>query len=113
MNVIARFVPLLALTALSTLSGCGSNPTCGADGGNFDSVTICPGASRTCANAPCSVVYMMPEGAGRYQVTGNGVLIGEYPAGEKANLGAFWDSQYFDVVGADAPRAYVFIGVAR
>jgi hypothetical protein len=52
----------------------------------------------------------MPEGSGRYRVTGNQVLIGEFPAGERIHLGSFWDSQYFDVVGMDVPRAYVFMG---
>ena len=113
MNMVARFGPLLALALLLTLSGCASNPTCGADSRNFDSVTICPGASRTCAATPCAVYYVMPAGTGSYQVTGNGVMIGEYSAGKKAHLGAFWDSQYFDIVGADAARAFVFMGNVR
>ena len=40
-------------------------------------------------------------------------MIGEYSAGKKAHLGAFWDSQYFDIVGADAARAFVFMGNVR
>ena len=113
MNASARFFPLLALAALSVLSGCASNPTCGADSRNFDSVTICPGASRTCATTPCAVYYVMPEGSGRYQVTGNQVLIGEFSVGETVHLGSFWDSQYFDIVGAEYPRAFVFMGDIR
>ena len=110
MNAITRFGPPLALAALATLSGCASNPSCGDDRENFDVVTICPGASRSCGESPCTVYYLMPEGSGDYQVIGNGIDIGEFSAGEKANLGAFWESYYFDIVGADVPRAYIFIG---
>ena len=110
MNAITRFGLLFSLVALATLSGCASNPSCGDDRENFDVVTICPGASRSCGASPCTVYYLMPEGSGDYQVIGNGIDIGEFPAGEKANLGAYWESYYFDIVGADVPRAYIFIG---
>ena len=110
MNTITRFGPPIALAVLSALSGCASNPSCGDDRGNFDAVTICPGASRSCAAVPCTVYYLMPEGSGDYQVIGNGIDIGEFSAGEKVTLGAFWESYYFDIVGADIPRAYIFIG---
>jgi len=73
-------------------------------------ITLCPGASRACAAVPCTVNYEMPEGSGNYRVIGNGIVIGDYPAGEKVNLGAYWESYYFDIEGADVPRSYVFIG---
>ncbi len=110
MHMITRFGPPLTLAALSTLSGCASNPSCGDGSSNFDVITLCPGASRSCSTVPCTVYYVMPEGTGSYQVTGNGIDVGEYPAGKKVNIGSYWESYYFDIVGADVPRAYAFMG---
>ena len=110
MKTISRFTSLLALASMATLGGCASSPACNTDSGNYDVITICPGASRACAVAPCTVYYEMPEGSGDYQVIGNGLRIGDFPAGKKVSLGAYWESYYFDIEGADVPRAYVFIG---
>jgi len=110
MKMTIRRGPLLCLAMLAALSGCAANPVCDDDQGSIDAVTLCPGASKSCNDSPCTIYYLMPDGSGDYLVTGNGIRIGEFPPGEKVNLGAYWESYYFDVVGADVARAYVFIG---
>ena len=110
MKMNSRCNHVLAVAALAALSGCSSNPVCDTDDGNYDVITLCPGASRTCAAVPCTVYYEMPDGSGDYQVIGNGIRIGGFPAGEKVNLGSYWESYYFDIEGANVPRSYVFIG---
>jgi hypothetical protein len=42
-------------------------------------------------------------------VTGNEVRIGSYPAGQTVNLGQYFSSQAFKIVGANVRPAYVYI----
>jgi hypothetical protein len=51
----------------------------------------------------------MPAGSGSYEVTGNEVTIGTFPAGETVNLGNYYQSQAFAIKGADVPKACVYI----
>jgi len=74
--------------------------------GNFEQVTLCPGATAVCASEPCSVLFQMPPGDGEYQVTSNNLDLGTFPAGQTVNLGAFWrGTHYIEVQGSDAPVA--------
>ena len=47
--------------------------------------------------------------SGSYEVSGNSVTIGTYPAGETVNLGNYFESQALEVIGACVPKAYVYI----
>jgi hypothetical protein len=94
------------------LAGCGAgfsrSTACG--GNNFEGVELVPGCSAICAQEPCKVWFVMPEGAGSYPVRGKAVAIGEYPAGQTVFLGSFWrGSHQFVVEGMDAPPAYLFV----
>ena len=105
-----RKVALLAIAAslatLGLLSGCASNET----SSSFGEVTLRPGDSKNCVTAPCTILFVMPEGTGTYTLTeGGGFKLGDYPAGETVNLGAYYTSTAFQVVGADVPTARVFI----
>lgn len=75
--------------------------------GNFEQVTLCPGASALCATDPCTVLFRMPPGEGEYQVTSNNLDRGTFPAGQTADLGAFWrGTHYIEVQDSGAPAAY-------
>jgi len=74
------------LTALA-LGGCASSAT------GVISITVKPGDTGTCESAPCQVKLVMPPGTGSYEVTGNEVRVGTYPAGQTVNLGGYWDSK--------------------
>jgi hypothetical protein len=93
------------LTALA-LGGCASSanyPT------GVISITVKPGDTGTCESAPCQVKLVMPPGSGSYEVTGNEVRVGTYPAGQTVNLGGYWESQKFDIVGANVAPVYVYV----
>jgi hypothetical protein len=49
----------------------------------------------------------MPSGQGSYEVTGNQVRVGTYPAGRTVNLGGYYESQKFVIVGAKVAPVYV------
>jgi hypothetical protein len=55
----------------------------------------------------------MPPGTGSFEVTGNEVKIGTYPAGQVADLGSFWQTQAFEIKGANVPKAYAYIPQQR
>jgi hypothetical protein len=74
-------------------------------------ITVKPGDTGTCAISPCRVLFEMPAGEGNYQVLGNQVELGEYPAGKTVNLGNYYEPIAIEVVGADLPKTYVYIPV--
>jgi hypothetical protein len=75
----------------------------------FDQLTLSPGDTGTCTSSPCRVFLQIPAGTGSYEVTANEVRVGEFPAGEKADLGSFWQSQAFEIEGLEVPKAYAYI----
>jgi len=78
--------------------------------GNFEEVTLCPGASAICASEPCNALFQMPPGEGEYQVTSNNLDLGTFPAGQTVNLGAFWrGAHHIEVQGSDAPDAHFWV----
>jgi hypothetical protein len=72
-------------------------------------LTLKPGETGTCQSSPCQVSLVMPPGTGTYEVTGNEVKIGDFPAGQTVSLGSLFGSNAIKVVGADVPPAYVYI----
>ncbi len=76
-------------------------------------VTVAPGQTGTCAISPCRVLLEMPPGDGEYRVTGNRITLGTYPAGKTVDLGNFFDPIAIDIVGADVPRAFVYIPIVK
>ena len=72
-------------------------------------ITVSPGETGNCESAPCSVSLVMPAGSGNYEVTGNEVSLGTFPAGQTVKIGSFWQSQAIEVKGAGVPKAYVYI----
>lgn len=74
-----------------------------------NAITVAPGETGTCATSPCQVTLQMPPGDGSYEVTGNEIKIGTYPAGEAVNLGNYFESQSFAIKGAGVKKAYVYI----
>jgi hypothetical protein len=98
---------LLAVTVVATIGGCAGGIQEDPSGAN--AVTVKPGQTANCATSPCAISLVMPAGRGRYEVTGNSVTIGTYPAGETVNLGNYFESQALEVIGACVPKAYVYI----
>jgi hypothetical protein len=98
---------LLAVTVAATIGGCAGGIQEDPSGAN--AVTVKPGQTANCATSPCAISLVMPAGSGSYEVTGNQVTIGTYPAGETVNLGNYFKSQALEVIGADVPKAYVYI----
>jgi hypothetical protein len=98
---------LLAVTVAASIGGCASGIQEDPSGAN--AVTVKPGQTANCATSPCAISLVMPAGSGSYEVTGNSVTIGTYPAGETVNLGNYFQSQALAVEGADVPKAYVYI----
>ena len=93
------------LTAL-VLSSCGNvkeDPT------GAVAITVKPGETGTCETSPCAVSLVMPAGSGSYEVTGNEVSIGTFPAGQTVKLGSFFKTQAIEVKGAGVPKTYVYI----
>jgi hypothetical protein len=80
---------------------------------NVGEVKLAPGKSESCFASPCTVSFVMPEGAGTYEVVQddpNGTKLGDFPAGETVNLGNFYSSTVFFVKGGDFKPAHVWIG---
>ena len=98
---------LLAITVATTVGGCAGGVQEDPSGAN--AVTVKPGQTANCATSPCAISLVMPAGSGSYAVSGNSVTIGTYPAGETVNLGNYFESQALEVIGADVPKAYVYI----
>ena len=98
---------LLAVTVVATIGGCAGGIQEDPSGAN--AVTVKPGQTANCATSPCAISLVMPAGSGSYEVTGNSVTIGTFPAGETVNLGNYFKSQALEVIGADVRKAYVYI----
>ena len=79
----------------------------------FDKVTLGPGDTGNCTSSPCQVLLKMPPGTGTFEVTANQVKVGTYPAGQVVSLGSFWQSQAFEIKGANVPKAYAYIPNTR
>jgi hypothetical protein len=95
------------LAAAAVLAGCASTGNNSITG--FDRLTLSPGDTGQCESSPCQVFLKMPAGSGSFEVIGNQVRVGTYPAGQTAFLGSFWSSQAFQIRGMDAPKAYAYI----
>ena len=96
----------ISLFVAGMLAGCASSPN---DPTGAIAITVKPGDTGTCDTSPCQVSLVMPPGSGSYEVRGNQVKVGSYPAGKTVNLGSFWDTQRFDIIGAKVPPVYVYI----
>ena len=96
---------LAVVLAAAVLTGCNvkEDPT------GVIAITVSPGETGNCETSPCQISLVMPAGSGSYEVTGNQVSLGTYPAGQTVNIGSFWQSQAIEVRGADVPKAYVYI----
>jgi hypothetical protein len=101
---------LVSTGALCLLSACAATGTSVSD---FDQVTLAPGDTGHCDCNPCRVSLQMPPGTGSYEVRGNEVKIGSYPAGQVADLGSFWQTQAFEIKGANVAKAYAYIPQQR
>lgn len=97
---------VISAIGLSVLTACASS---GDQVSGVMQVTIKPGDTANCDSSPCQVSFQMPPGSGTYEVTGNEVKIGDFPAGETVSLGSLWSSNAIKVVGANVPTAYVYI----
>lgn len=96
----------LATLATLALAACANSPN---EPTGVISITVKPGDTGTCESAPCQVKLVMPPGKGSFEVTGNEVKVGTFPAGQTVNLGGYWSSQKFAIVGAGVPPVYVYI----
>ena len=96
---------LAIVVAAVALNGCNvkEDPT------GVVAITVAPGQTGTCESSPCAVSLVMPAGSGSYEVTGNEISLGSYPAGQTVQVGSFYQSQAIEVKGAGVPRAYVYI----
>lgn len=97
---------LSAALAALVLAACAASPN---QPTGVISVTVKPGDTGTCESTPCQVRLVMPPGTGSYEVTGNEVRVGTFPAGQTVNLGGYWSSQKFAIVGAGVPPVYVYV----
>lgn len=102
----ARFCAA-TLATLCLIAGQALAETTHVSGSN--AITVAPGETGTCATSPCQVTLQMPPGDGSYEVTGNEVRIGTYPAGQAVNLGNYFESQAIAIKGAGVKKAYVYI----
>jgi hypothetical protein len=91
---------------LPLLAACAST---GRHVSDWGEITLKPGDTGTCLSTPCRVFFEMPPGKGTYRVTANQVKVGDFPAGRKANLGSFFESNAIRVQGADVPITYVYV----
>ncbi|WP_295386094.1 hypothetical protein [uncultured Thiodictyon sp.] len=100
---ILTLAPFLAALALAGCATSANQPT------GVIAITVKPGDTGNCETSPCQVKLVMPPGKGTYEVTGNEVRVGTFPAGQTVDLGGYWQSQKFAIVGAKVPPAYVYI----
>lgn len=111
LRVTGRSGRYLATTvAALALGACASSPN---DPTGVISITVKPGDTGTCESSPCSVSLVMPPGKGSFQVTGNEVPVGTFPAGQTVSLGGYYTDQKFAIVGAGVPPAYVYVPQTR
>jgi hypothetical protein len=105
--IVGYLAPGLLIGALGLLPAC---TTTGKDDiTGFDQLSLSPGDTGTCTSSPCRVALQIPTGKGSYEVTANEIKIGVFPAGQKADLGSFWQSQAFEIKGMNVPKAYAYI----
>ena len=76
------------LVGPTLISGCAGQS--GGGGADFGHVNLAPGGSAACYTNPCNVLFAVPSGTGSYTVRANNQVVGTYPAGTTANLGAFY-----------------------
>jgi hypothetical protein len=90
------------------LGACASNaPTQSEDVGG---IILKPGDSKTCISAPCAVWFQMPAGSGTYTLLeDDGTRVGDYPAGQKVQIGNYWSSHVFTIADADFPKAHLYV----
>ena len=104
---------LLMRTALIVIAATLSQVPVAAAGGKFPSgsnaITVKPGDTGTCALSPCRITLEMPPADGRYEVTGNEISIGSFPAGKAVDIGNYFDSQALVIKGAGVKKTYVYI----
>lgn len=80
--------------------------------GDFGPVRLAPSVTRACYLDPCAVTYTLPAGADSYTVLANDRVVGSFPAGQPAYLGAFGkqDSPVtIKTEGVDRSAAVLFI----
>jgi hypothetical protein len=102
----------LRLTIVSLAVGLGLLSGCAATESHetgFDQLTLGPGDTGTCESNPCRVFLKIPAGSGSYEVTANQVKVGSFPAGQTVDLGSYFSSQAFQIVGMDVPKAYAYV----
>jgi len=96
---------VLALFPL-LLTGCATNGRFVSDWGE---ITLAPGDTGLCQSNPCRVFFTLPPGEGPYELRGSAFPIGEYPAGQTAMIGSFFESSLIEVVGTDLPKTYLTV----
>ena len=96
------------IPAVTLLTIC-CQPIMAASVSGSNAITVQPGDTGNCATSPCRVTLQMPPGNGEFEVTGNEIRIGTYPAGQAVDLGNYFESQAFAVKGAGVRKAYVYI----
>lgn len=101
----------LSVMAISMgLSGCATNASAPTSSEDVGEVILEPGDSKTCISTPCTVWFQMPDGTGTYALwQDNQVKLGDYPAGEKVQIGNYWSSHYFNIPDSDFPKAHLFV----
>lgn len=92
------------------MAGCASN---GRFVSGWNDLRLRPGDTATCDSNPCRVFFEMPpraeQGSGTYRLRGTAYTIGDYPAGETAMIGSFFESSVIRVEGADVPPAFIYV----
>lgn len=94
------------ILAVYLLVGCASS---GDQVTAWGEISLAPGDTGSCSSNPCRVFFDMPPGEGNYRVTGTGFTIGTYPAGERVNIGSFFESSAIKVEGTSVPPAYIYV----
>ncbi|MBK5931238.1 hypothetical protein [Halochromatium salexigens] len=105
MNTLPAPLALLALLPL-LLASCATTGNLVSDWGE---ITLAPGDTGVCHSNPCRVFFKMPPGAGTYALRGSAFPIGEYPAGNTAMIGSFFESSVIEIVGTDLPKTYLTV----
>jgi len=76
---------------------------------DWGEITLRPGDTGTCLSNPCRVFFEMPPGEGKLLLTANEVRVGEFPAGKKAMIGSFYESNALKFPGTDIPHTYIYV----
>ena len=105
LNAKPSLIGTLALLPL-VLLGCATSGHFVSDWGE---ITLAPGDTGLCQSNPCRVFFTLPPGEGPYELRGSAFPIGEYPAGQTAMIGSFFESSVIEVVGTDLPKTYLTV----